>query len=88
MLAEHYHAPRRTVTARSLAASVGYAHFGAVNLQYGTLSRKVCEVLGLRLEYHVLVLVEFVAPTGKAGSELLWVMRPEVAEALEALQWV
>jgi hypothetical protein len=88
MLTAHYHAPGRTVTARSLATSVGYGHYGAANLQYGTLGRKICEILGLHLEYHVLVIVEFVASERVRDSELLWVMRPEVAEALEALQWV
>jgi hypothetical protein len=88
MLAVHYGAPMRTVTARSLASAVGYSHYGTANLQYGTLSRKVCEILGLHLKYHVLVLAEFVMPEHGEGSELLWVMRPEVSRALEELKWV
>lgn len=88
MLELHYHAPKRTVTARSLAESVGYAHYGAVNLQYGTLARKVCEILGQQLKYHVLVLVEFVVPEIGTDRDLRWIMRPEVARALEELQWV
>ncbi|MES1243099.1 MAG: HNH endonuclease, partial [Acidobacteriota bacterium] len=62
MLESHYNAPRHTVTARSLAAAVGYPNFNSVNLQYGTLARKICEILGLRLEFHVSVLAVFVTP--------------------------
>ena len=88
MLASHYNAPRRTVTARSLAAAVGYPNFNSINLQYGTLARKICEILGLRLEFHVSVLAVFVTPEPEEGAELLWVMRPELSRALEELQWV
>lgn len=86
MLESHYNAPRRTVTARSLAAAVGYPNFNSVNLQYGTLARKICEILGLRLKFHAFVLVEFVNP--EPDTELLWVMRPELSRALEELRWV
>jgi hypothetical protein len=88
MLASHYNAPKRTITARSLAAAVGYPNFNSVNLQYGTLARKICEILGLRLEFHVSVLAEFIMPKPEDGTEVLWVMRPELSRALEELQWV
>lgn len=88
MLEAHYRAPGRRLTARKLAEKVGYASFGAVNLQYGTLARKICDILGLRLRYHVLVLAKFVTPKTGLDREILWVMRPELAQALEELQWV
>ena len=88
MLAVHYSAPMRAVTARNLAAAVGYSHYGTANLQYGTLGRRICEILGLHLKYHVLVLAEFVMPQHGEDTELLWVMRPEVSQALEELKWV
>jgi len=88
MLEVHYRAPGRRLTARRLAEKVGYASFGAVNLQYGILARKICDILGLRLKYHVLVLAEFVTPKSGLDRELLWVMRPELARALEELRWV
>ena len=81
----HYRAPRHTVTARSLARSVGYASYGAVNLQYGTLARKICDILGQRLEYHVLIVAKFVQPK---NGEILWIMRPALARALEEMGWV
>lgn len=86
LLEAHYRAPGRTMTARSLAHRVGYAHYGAVNLQYGTLARRICEILGQRLEFHVLIVAELVLP--EDGGELLWVMRPELAGALEEMGWV
>ena len=88
LLEEHYRAPAHTVTARSLAWSVGYAHYGAVNLQYGILARKICEILGQQLKYHVLIVAEFVSPVDDPRGEILWVMRPELAKALEELGWV
>jgi hypothetical protein len=88
LLEVHYRAPGRRLTARKLAEQVGYASFGAVNLQYGTLARKICDILGLRLRYHVLILAKFVTPKTGLDREILWVMRPELARALEELRWV
>jgi len=88
LLEMHYRAPGRAITARRLAGKVGYASFGAVNLQYGTLARKICDILGLRLQYHVSVVAEFVTPKTGWDREVLWVMRPELARALEELGWV
>jgi hypothetical protein len=34
------------------------------------------------------VLVTFVMPGEQRSAEIMWVMRPEVAEALETLGWV
>lgn len=88
LLEVHYRAPGRRLTARKLAEKVGYASFGAVNLQYGTLARKICDILGIRLEYHVLVLAKFMTPKTGWDREVLWIMRPELARALEELRWV
>lgn len=87
MLQRHYHAPERTVTARQLAALVGYRHYGSANLQYGTLARRICEILGFRFDYSVLILVDFSLPESSFDRELRWVMRPELATALENLGW-
>jgi hypothetical protein len=88
LLEAHYRAPRHTVTARSLARGVGYANYNAVNLQYGTLARKICDILGHRLEYHVLIVAKFVQPKNEPDGEILWVMRPALARALEEMEWV
>jgi 5-methylcytosine-specific restriction protein A len=85
MLRVHYHAPGRTVTAKQLAAWVGYRSYSAVNSQYGRLARLVGEQLDYRPEPEWLgTLVLF----KKLQNEWHWLMRPEVAAALERLGWV
>ncbi|ARA91769.1 HNH endonuclease [Rhodothermaceae bacterium RA] len=85
MLQAHYHAAERTITPKQMAHAVGYAHFGSANLHYGILARKVGDVLN----YHpqpeslgTLVIFE------KRQGEWHWIMRQEVAHALEMLGWV
>jgi len=81
----HYHAPDRTITASQLAAAIGGRHYAAANSQYGRLGR----LIGERLEYNPMkerlgTLVTF----DKRHGEWHWIMRPEVAHALEMLGWV
>jgi len=86
MLAAHYHAPHRCITATQLAAEVGYASMGGANLQYGILARMVRDVLDFPTQrglVHLYSLATFIK-----GKHWIFVMRPEVAEALEALGWV
>jgi hypothetical protein len=45
------------VTAKETAKSVGYRGFGAANLHYGKLGRRVADALGVNLEYPILALV-------------------------------
>jgi 5-methylcytosine-specific restriction protein A len=90
MLKAHYRAPDRTITATELARAVGYKTYAAANLHYGTLAARLAteleqstgEFIGLKL------LVSFVMPGEQGNAEIMWVMRPEVAEALETLGWV
>jgi putative restriction endonuclease len=85
MLRVHYHAPERTVTAKRLADLVGYSSYAVVNAQYGRLARLVGEQLDYNPEPERLgTLVRF----EKRQDEWHWLMRPEVAEALERLGWV
>jgi putative restriction endonuclease len=85
MLRVHYHAPERTITARKLAELVGYNSYSVVNAQYGRLARLVGEQLDYSPEPERLgTLVRF----DKRHDEWHWLMRPEVAEALERLGWV
>jgi 5-methylcytosine-specific restriction protein A len=85
MLRVHYHAPEQTITAKRLAALMGYRNYAAVNAQYGRLARLVGEQLDYNPEPErlgTLVLFE------KRQGEWHWQMRPEVAKALEQLGWV
>lgn len=85
MLRAHYHAPARCVTATELAAAVGYASMGGANLQYGILARMVRDVLDFPRGrvVHLYSLATFIK-----GKHWIFVMRPEVAAALERLGWV
>lgn len=85
MLRIHYHAPERTVTAKQLALAVGFSSYSVANAQYGRLARLVSEQLDYNPEPEQLgTLVKF----EKREGEWYWLMRPEVAQALETLGWV
>jgi hypothetical protein len=85
MLRLHYLAPGREITATGMAQALGYSAHSAANLHYGTLGRLIGEQLGWRPlpENPILVLVTFARP----GEEWHWVLRPEVARAIERLGW-
>ena len=89
MLLVHHAAPARTMSATRLAEAVGYENFNGVNLQYGKLADKVAHQLAVDLTGHanVGILVEFVDPGHAANEHWLWVMRPNVAQAMEDLGW-
>jgi putative restriction endonuclease len=84
MLQTHYHAPERTISASQMARALGFKTFGGANLQYGNLAKRVGEKLGFEPETSLFVLATFDWPAG----ECEWIMRQQVAEALETLGWV
>lgn len=84
MLQVHYDAPSRTITATQMARALGYKHYGVANSQYGNLGRKVRELLGGAADSIDQRLGMFVT-FDKRNDEWHWVMRPEVARALEML---
>jgi 5-methylcytosine-specific restriction protein A len=85
MLRAHYNSPDRTVTAPELAELVGYSNLSAVNSQYGRLARKVGELVAFQPEPEQLgSIVEFEF----RNDSWHWILRPEVAEALERLGWI
>jgi hypothetical protein len=89
MLKAHFSAPERTLTASQLAEAAGYRGYKAANLQYGNVGRWLYE--------EILCLLPERADGSKIytcaladGAELeapedqwRWVLRPEVAAALE-----
>ena len=89
MLLVHHAAPARTMSATRLAEAVGFENSNGVNLQYGLLADKIAHELAVDLTGHVRVgiLVEFVDAGHAANEHWLWVMRPNVAQALEDLGW-
>jgi putative restriction endonuclease len=91
LLVKQYHAPNGTVTGKQLAALVGVKDWRQVNLRYGGLGRIFCEATGFRPSqrdgggYRWWSVWSSGYP--KAGS-FFWEMLPQVAEALETLNWV
>ena len=86
MLEKHYNCNCHITTATDLAFAMDYKNFNAANMQYGKLGSMVSNALGLgHLGVITLVLM---LPPSDANSEWLWVMRDNVAEALEKLGWV
>ena len=83
MLQAHYYAPDRTLTASQMSKAMGYKNFNASNLHYGRLGRLVGKIIGWVPKTTLYVLVEFEKP----GREWLWIMRPEVIQAIERLGW-
>src|SRR5262245_1101140 len=89
LLQRHYYAPGRTTTARRLATAVQFQDWRGVNLQYGGLSKKLCDALQVEIDGDaIFVLATFVRDPGIDDGECQLVMRVQVARALELLGWV
>ncbi len=85
MLRVHYLTYERTITAKQFSQAMGYSHHATINRMYGRLARLVGERLGYSPEPEKLgTLVTF----EKRKGEWHWILRPEVAQALETLGWV
>ena len=88
LLRAHYLAPDHTITARELAAAVGYSGHGSVNLQYGTFGARMRELLAYTAgQQAAYVFTSFIEPGERDNRETLWVMHPQVAQALAELGW-
>ena len=88
LLLAHHAAQARVMTATRLAEQVGFDSYNAVNLQYGALARQVADQLAIEVgNVEVGILVDFVDPGRVANEHYLWVMRPNVAQAIEDLGW-
>jgi hypothetical protein len=84
MLQAHRVAPNFDVTATELADAVGYQNFNAANLHYGKLGSYIGELLRLpQPEFCVKTLVTF----RHDGVEWHWIMRPEVIQTLDQVNW-
>ena len=92
LLQTHYHSPNKTLTATQMAKAMGYFHFVTANSHYGKLGKMLGNALGWNKAEDkesqgapgVFVLSNFEKP----GKEWFWIMRSEVAEAVEILGWV
>ena len=89
MLRAHYRAPKHTLTATQLAEAAEYAAYTAVNLQYGKMGEHLRDLLGYRSDaaQSSYSFASFVKPVGAPDSQGLWVMHPQVVEALRQLRF-
>lgn len=88
MLEANYNAPLHTATAGDLARGAGFKNHNAANLQYGRYAGALCKALGKKPEFQIGILVTFGKGEQPGGEFIRWTMRPEVAAALEELNWV
>ena len=87
MLAAHYSAPNRTVTAGELAQTVGYKSYRAINGQYGKLAGNICTLLE-RFYGHQTRVLALICRLPYKNDKVNWIMHPQAAQALEELGWV
>jgi predicted HNH restriction endonuclease len=81
----HYHAPERTVTANQLATKMKLGHYNDPHAIYGTLGKIVGQALESgHFKKGLGNLVKF----EMRHHEWHWIMRKQVAKALEVLGWV
>ena len=91
MLKAHFNAPGRTLTATQLAQAAGYENYSAANLQYGFVGKWLYDELLCVLpqredgtKIYTCALADGL-DEGKTEDQWHWVMKPEVAAALESL---
>ena len=88
LLRGHFHAPAHTVTWAQLAKRVGYANGSAVNLQYGTLARRVARLLRIDEApkgFWLFVLVGWADKRDATSGHTAFILRRPVIEALTQL---
>ena len=89
MLVNHHASPCHVTTARELAHSVGYSDYNGANLHYGKLGIMLAEAMDITWRDNSVSMILIGAPPGTAtNTEWIWVMRENVAQALEELGWV
>lgn len=96
VLRAQYRAPNHTISAVQLAKELHYGTYATVNVQYGALAHRVAEALhhrpgpfpdGKPHWWRTLSHWNDVAPQAEEGQDQ-WIMRPELAQALQELKWV
>jgi len=88
LLRAHYAAPDQTTTWEALARAVGYARGAAVNVQYGTLAKRVANALGIHEAPHgfwLFVLVGWGSGRDPETGHTTFFLRWPVIEALQRL---
>lgn len=89
LLRAHFAAPDHIATWAQLAAKIGYVNGNAVNLQYGTLARRVGEQLRIGEApkgFWLYVLAGWADDRDAASGHTAFILRRPVIEALTQLR--
>lgn len=87
MLTGHYRQRGYIATAGIIAQLGGYSDYETANAQYGRLGSLVADAMGIG--FRGVSMLVLMVPAGEVtNDEWLWVLRANVAAALEELGWV
>ena len=87
LLRVHYRFYHHQATSSQIAEAMGWKSFSSANIHYGRLAQLVGEEMGIEFDgAYSNVLGTFVEPQ-EPGDHWLFIMRPQVAEALRELGW-
>ena len=86
-LTAHHKARGRAATTTQLAKAAQYRGYTGVNLRYGMLANRIGRELGRR-DASLELLCDFVQPEGGRTPDLVLVMKPRFAAALEQAGWL
>ena len=89
LLEIHYRALHHQCTMTQISDAMGWRDYQSGNSHYGRLAQLVAQEVGFRPRHdlHLISLCTFIRPQ-EPGDHYLITLRPQVAEALEALGWV
>jgi len=91
MLLLNYFSPKHTITSEVLATAMGWPNFNSANLKYGTFAGKAAKEMAFTppIEgFAVSFFTEFNMPeSGQDEGHWQWILRPELVEAIHALNW-
>lgn len=95
MMQAHYYAENHALSPEDLARAVGYDSGNAANSQYGTFAHELCDILNFKPpeakdddNTSWTYVIGTYPGTLNFKNQKVWVMRKEVAHALEALDLV
>jgi hypothetical protein len=86
-LRAHHKARGRAATTTQLAKAAQYRGYTGVNLRYGMLANRIGRELGRR-DANLELLCDFVQAEGGRNTDLVLVMKPRFAAALERAGWL
>jgi hypothetical protein len=87
-LRAHFKSPDYDITATQLARKIGFPDHRIANLTYGVLSKKMLKRFNARVKDADNLIVLVKTYFHHQTKEWHWALRPQVVEALNALEWV